>query len=121
MGGGLGPHPDRRAHRGRRAGWYAGQLALPPDVLGSALAGDTILLDASKPYSNAGYLHRELVLFGVIPEEGSTSGGRSLTQNVVDLTLSALVGTVPLGSEWDCVEANDNAFPEGWPYLADPN
>ncbi len=51
----------------------------------------------------------------------TTSGGRALSQNVIDLTLSALVGTVQVGDEWDCVEANDLAFEDAFPYLAAPH
>ena len=94
---------------------------LPPAGVGPVLADDVLILDASKPYAADGYLHRELVILGLLDDAMSTSGGRSLTQNVVDLTLSVLVGTVPLGTEWDCVEANDVPFPGMWPYLAAPN
>ncbi|MEZ4473794.1 MAG: DUF4331 family protein [bacterium] len=97
--------------------WVAA-IRCAPAAVGPVLADDFLLLDASKPYAEGGYLTVELALVGVIPE--GTSGGRSLTQNVVDVTLSALVGT-PLDSNWDCVDANDRPFQMNFPYLANPN
>jgi len=97
-----------------------GDPLLPPAAVGPVLAADYLLVDASKPYEANGYLHVELGLVGVLTPEMTTSGGRSLTQNVLDLTLAALVGT-PLDSNWDCVVGNDKEFPAGFPYLADPH
>ena len=105
-----------------------GNSAFPPAALSPFLANDVLLINTSKPYSNAGYLHVELSIVGFLPAADATSGGRSLPQNVIDLTLSAVVGTgneagtVPdLGANWDCVDANDKPFQEGFPYLAPAN
>ena len=103
-----------------------GNTQLPPDALGPFLANDWLMVDTSKPFTDGGYLTVELALVGVIPE--GTSGGRSLTQNVIDVTLSAVVGTgnemgtaPDLSTNWDCVDANDVPFQDGFPYLAPPN
>ncbi len=94
-----------------------GNTAIEPAVLGPALVGDFLIIDAAKPYSNAGYLSQELVIFNRIPAEAASSGGRSLSQNVADMSLSVLTG-FPLDANWDCVDENDVAFPDAFPWLA---
>jgi len=92
-------------------------------VLGSVLYPDVLVVDASKPRSSAGWLSWAL---------SNGWGGRKLTDDVVDLGLTAIFSsflnptnaycapfTLPLCT--DNVGANDSAFSPSFPYLASPH
>lgn len=82
-------------------------------ALAGVLADDRLVIDTSVP--NCGpYLAVELTPQGETP---SACGGRTLSRDVIDDTLSALVG-VPVG---DGVDANDRQFLPGFPFLATAN
>jgi len=91
-------------------------------LLGSVLYPDILIVDASKPASTAGWLSWAL---------SSGWGGRKLSDDVVDLGLSAIFSTflnptnaycapftLPLCT--DNVGANEKAFTREFPYLAAP-
>lgn len=86
-------------------------------VLGdsSALAGllvdDRIIIRANTPDCGP-YLAVEL-------GDTANCGGRTLDEDVVDVTLDALVAFGAGVS--DGVDANDRAFPQAFPFLAEPN
>jgi Domain of unknown function (DUF4331) len=88
-------------------------------LLGSVLYPDVLVVDASKPRSSAGWLSWAL---------SNGWGGRRLTDDVVDLGLSAIFSsflnptnaycapfTLPLCT--DNVGVNDSAFSPSFPYL----
>src|SRR5215211_1832518 len=90
-------------------------------VLGSVLYPDILIVDSSKNPATAGWLSWAL---------GNGWGGRKLTDDVVDLGLSAIFGdlvvpdaklcvkfTLPLCT--DNVGSNDKQFRTTFPYLAD--
>ncbi|HEV7990389.1 MAG TPA: DUF4331 family protein [Gemmatimonadaceae bacterium] len=92
-------------------------------LLGSVLYPDVLVVDATKPRSTAGWLSWAL---------SNGWGGRKLTDDVVDLGLSAIFssflnptnaycapGALPLCT--DNVGANDVAFSATFPYLASPH
>ena len=92
-------------------------------LLGSVLYPDILIVDASKPASSAGWLSWALA---------NGYGGRKLTDDVVDLGLSAIFSTfldptnaycapfeLPLCT--DNVGVNDKAFSREFPYLAEPS
>jgi hypothetical protein len=92
-------------------------------LLGSVLYPDILIVDASKPPSSAGWLSWALA---------NGYGGRKLTDDVVDLGLSAIFSTflnptnaycepfaLPLCT--DNVGVNDKAFSREFPYLAEPS
>lgn len=92
-------------------------------LLGSVLYPDILIVDASKPASTAGWLSWALA---------NGYGGRKLTDDVVDLGLSAIFSTflnptnaycapfaLPLCT--DNVSTNDKAFSPTFPYLASPS
>jgi hypothetical protein len=92
-------------------------------VLGSVLYPDVLVVDASKPRGTAGWLSWAL---------SNGWGGRKLTDDVVDLGLSAIFSsflnptsaycapfTLPLCT--DNVGVNDSAFSPSFPYLASPH
>jgi hypothetical protein len=92
-------------------------------LLGSVLYPDILVVDATKSPSTAGWLSWALA---------NGYGGRKLTDDVVDLGLSAIFSSflnptnaycapfqLPLCT--DNVGANDRAFSASFPYLAAPN
>jgi len=92
-------------------------------TLGSVLYPDVLVIDPSKPRSTAGWLSWALA---------NGWGGRKLTDDVVDLGLTAIFSsflnptnaycapfTLPLCT--DNVPANDVAFSSSFPYLASPH
>lgn len=92
-------------------------------VLGSVLYPDVLVVDATKSPATAGWLSWALA---------NGYGGRKLTDDVVDLGLSAIFSSflnptnaycapfqLPLCT--DNVSANDVAFSPTFPYLAAPN
>lgn len=92
-------------------------------LLGSVLYPDILIVDASKSPSTAGWLSWALA---------NGWGGRKLTDDVVDLGLSAIFSTflnptnalcapfeLPLCT--DNVGANDRGFANSFPYLATPH
>jgi hypothetical protein len=93
-------------------------------LLGSVLYPDVLVVDASKNPNTAGWLSWALPPFGW--------GGRKLTDDVVDVGLSAIFSTLlnptnafcapfalPLCT--DNVGSNDKAFSPTFPYLASPH
>jgi Domain of unknown function (DUF4331) len=92
-------------------------------VLGSVLYPDILVVDASKDPNTAGWLSWALA---------NGWGGRKLTDDVVDLGLSAIFSTFlnPTGAFCapftlplctDNVSSNDVAFSPTFPYLASPH
>lgn len=94
---------------------------LSPEVLAPRLAFDALLLDPSRPFSTNGYFAQELVLLGRSPPVNAASGGRYLSENVIDFMLSTLIGAFPADTDWDCVRTNDRQFGNEFPYLAPPH
>ncbi len=105
---------------GKRPTAYATAVAdiLYPDIL---------IVDTSKPTSTAGYLSWTPPPLGV-----NGWGGRKLTDDVVDVSLSAVFSSLltPDGASCapfqlplctDNVNANDRAFSSVFPYLAAPH
>ena len=84
-----------------------GNGLLPPFVLASVLVDDRLLVDVSTPECNA-YLAVELG----VPQ----CGGRTLSRDVIDDTLGAVVG--PGVSDF---VGNDSAFLDEFPFLGRPN
>lgn len=84
-----------------------GNALLPPATLASVLVDDRLIVDAGNPSCGA-YLAVELG----VPQ----CGGRTLTRDVIDDTLGAVVG--PGVSDY---VGNDSAFLADFPFLAEPN
>ncbi len=104
---------------GKRPAAYATAVAniLYPDIL---------IVDTSKPTSTAGYLSWTPPPLGV-----NGWGGRKLTDDVVDVSLSAVFSSLLTAEGASCapfqlplctdnVNANDKAFLSAFPYLAAP-
>jgi hypothetical protein len=100
-----------------------GRPAALATLLGSVLYPDILIVDASKNPNTAGWLSWAL---------SNGWGGRKLTDDVVDLGLSAIFSTflnatgaacppfqLPLCT--DNVGSNDSAFSPSFPYLASPH
>jgi len=105
---------------GKRPTAYATAVAniLYPDIL---------IVDTSKPTSTAGYLSWTPPPLGV-----NGWGGRKLTDDVVDISLSAVFSSLLTAEGASCapfqlplctdnVNANDKAFLSVFPYLAAPH
>jgi hypothetical protein len=101
----------------------AGRPAALAATLGSVLYPDMLVVDASKPTATAGWLSWALA---------NGWGGRKLTDDVVDIGLTALFSTLlsPTGASCapftlplctDNVNSNDVAFSATFPYLATPH
>ncbi len=98
-----------------------GDTLLPPEGMAVVLSREYILLNAAAPYAAEGFLDRELLFgFQLSPEEAS-GGGRSLSQDVVDVMLRYTAGPPATGDRWDCVEANDAPLRDVFPYVAPPH
>jgi len=93
------------------------------DVLTSVLYPDMLVVDTSKPGSTAGWLSWALA---------NGYGGRKLTDDVVDIALTAVFSTLlnPTGASCapfqlplctDNVSASGKAFLSTFPYLANPS
>jgi hypothetical protein len=93
------------------------------DLLTSVLYPDMLIVDVSKDPSTAGWLSWALA---------NGYGGRKLTDDVVDIALTAVFSTLlnPTGASCapftlplctDNVPANNVAFSTTFPYLASPN
>lgn len=82
-----------------------------PATLTSVLLPDVIQYNATTNQSitQGNYLGIELA---------GNAGGRALTDDVIDLSLFAVLGTAPANFDSDGVGANDKAFSESFPYLA---
>lgn len=100
----------------------AGRPAALASTLGSVLYPDILIVDSSKDPSTAGWLSWALA---------NGWGGRKLTDDVVDIGLSAIFSSLlsPTGASCapghlplctDNVNANDKAFLTTFPYLAAP-
>ena len=100
----------------------AGRPAALAQTLGSVLYPDILIVDSSKDPSTAGWLSWALA---------NGWGGRKLTDDVVDISLSAIFSSLlsPTGASCapgqlplctDNVNANDKAFSTTFPYLAEP-
>lgn len=100
-----------------------GRSATLASTLGSVLYPDMLIVDPTKEPSSAGWLSWALA---------NGWGGRRLSDDVVDLGLSAIFSTfldpnnafcapftLPLCT--DNISANDRAFLPSFPYLATPN
>ena len=98
-------------------------MAHYPQTLGSVLYPDMLVVDASKPTATAGWLSWALA---------NGWGGRKLTDDVVDIGLTAIFSTLlsPTGASCapftlplctDNVGNNDVAFSATFPYLAAPH
>lgn len=92
-------------------------------LLGSVLYPDILVVDASKNPNTAGWLSWALA---------AGWGGRKLTDDVVDIGLSAIFSSLlnPIGAKCppfqlplctDNVNSNDVAFSSTFPYLASPH
>jgi hypothetical protein len=100
-----------------------GTAELPDfDALASFLANDVILINTEISDCAGGYLATEV---GILTETDPTvCGGRTLGQDVMDVTLQVLVDVTALfGNEdavivTDAVDANDLDFSSDFPYLA---
>jgi len=101
----------------------AGRPAALAATLGSVLYPDMLVVDASKPTATAGWLSWALA---------NGWGGRKLTDDVVDIGLTAIFSTLlsPTGASCapftlplctDNVGSNDVAFSATFPYLATPH
>ena len=101
----------------------AGRPAALAATLGSVLYPDMLVVDASKPTATAGWLSWALA---------NGWGGRKLTDDVVDIGLTAIFSTLvsPAGASCapftlplctDNVGSNDVAFSATFPYLATPH
>jgi hypothetical protein len=101
----------------------AGRPAALAATLGSVLYPDVLVVDASKPPATAGWLSWALA---------NGWGGRKLTDDVVDIGLTAIFSTLlsPTGASCapftlplctDNVGNNDVAFSATFPYLATPH
>ena len=84
-----------------------GNALLPPATLASVLVDDRLIVDTGNPSCDA-YLAVELG----VPQ----CGGRTLSRDVMDDTLGAVVG--PGVSDY---VGNDSAFLADFPFLAEPN
>jgi hypothetical protein len=101
----------------------AGRPAALATLLGSVLYPDILTVDSSKNPASAGWLSWAL---------SNGWGGRKLSDDVVDVGLTAIFSTFlnPTGASCppfqlplctDNVGANDRAFSNTFPYLATPN
>jgi hypothetical protein len=98
-----------------------------PDFVALAefLSTDVLLYNASLPACDGGYLAAEVSL--LLELEQIKCGGRTLDQDVMDLTLQALIDiTLLVGNTnavvvTDSVNANDVPFSTDFPYLAPPS
>ena len=101
----------------------AGRPADLANVLGSVLYPDILIVDSSKDPATAGWLSWALA---------NGWGGRKLSDDVVDVGLTAIFSTFldPTGASCapfqlplctDNVGANDRAFSDTFPYLASPS
>jgi hypothetical protein len=101
----------------------AGRPAALAQTLGSVLYPDILVVDTSKDPSTAGWLSWALA---------NGWGGRKLSDDVVDLGLTAIFSSFlnPTGASCapfqlplctDNVSANDKAFSSTFPYLATPH
>ncbi|KAA3602041.1 MAG: DUF4331 domain-containing protein [Calditrichaeota bacterium] len=80
----------------------------PPATLTSVLLPDVIQYNPT--LAGSSYLGIEL--------GAGNSGGRALADDVIDLSLFAVLGTAPTNFASDGVGANDKAFSGSFPYLA---
>jgi hypothetical protein len=108
------------------AQFVTGVAGRPPQlsaVLGSVLYPDILIVDSSKDPSTAGWLSWALA---------SGWGGRKLTDDVVDVGLTAIFSTLLNPANASCapfqlplctdnVGANDRPFSSSFPYLASPS
>jgi hypothetical protein len=100
-----------------------GTAELPDfDALASFLANDVLLINTAISDCTGGYLATEV---GILTETDPTvCGGRTLGQDVMDVTLQVLVDVTALfGNEdavivTDAVDVNDLEFSIDFPYLA---
>jgi len=101
----------------------AGRTSAYANVLAGVLYPDMLVVDTSKPTSTAGWLSWALA---------NGYGGRKLTDDVVDIGLTAIFSSLldPTGASCapfqlplctDNVPANDKAFSSTFPYLASPS
>ena len=101
----------------------AGRPQALANTLASVLYPDMLVVDTSKPASSAGWLSWALA---------NGYGGRKLTDDVVDIGLTAIFSSLlsPTGASCapftlplctDNVNANDKTFSSTFPYLANPS
>ena len=101
----------------------AGRPQSLANTLASVLYPDMLVVDTSKPTSTAGWLSWALA---------NGYGGRKLTDDVVDIGLTAIFSSLldPTGASCapfqlplctDNVPANDKTFSSTFPYLASPS
>ena len=83
-------------------------------ALAGVLADDVLTVDMSQPRANCGYLGREA---GV----ADACGGRTLGDDVVDVSYSVLATGDPAAGVGDGVPADDKTVSDSFPYLAAPN
>jgi hypothetical protein len=88
-----------------------------PETLAPVFADDRLQVDIQKGQTG-GYFSIESS--ALVPQDWNISAGRTLSEDILDLTLSMLV------SAWepevsDYVDANDVAFLETFPFLAEPH
>lgn len=106
---------------GQAGNSIAGVTGIGNAVLGGVLANDQLIIDISIDDCDGGYLAQEIATVTSTP--ATKCGGRTLSQDVVDVTLQALVdfGSPPGVLVSDDVDANDKAFTDTFPYLATPH
>lgn len=98
---------------------------LDATILSVALANDQLIIDVDMDNCDGGYLAQEIAI--LTASAPAACGGRTLSQDVVDLTLQALVDFTPGATPpfttkvTDAVDANDKAFTDAFPYLATPH
>jgi hypothetical protein len=83
------------------------------------LLADFLVIDASKPFSDAGYLEIETALLA--GREHTTCGGRSLNHDMVDTYYTLLVGGVDGPRISDGVDQTARPATRTFPYLVSPN
>jgi hypothetical protein len=89
-----------------------------PATLALVFADDRLQVDIRK--GQTGDFYFSIESSALVPQDWNISGGRRLSEDVLDGTLSMLV------SAWDpmvgdYVDANDVAFPGQFPFLAAPH
>ena len=92
---------------------FAYELTDDYSALAGVLADDVLTVDMSKARDTCGYLGREAGL--------DSCGGRTLADDVIDVSYSVLATGDPAAGVGDGVAANDKAFSDSFPYLAGPN
>jgi hypothetical protein len=97
--------------------WPTGDRGEHP--LTGFLLADFLVIDISKPFAEGTYMEIDRAVLAGRPH--STSGGRPLNDDIVDLLFTLLVGGVDGPHISDGVEQATQPATSGFPYLASPN